>query len=1308
MSSTRTHLLVPMHVDALTITSAPPRFPFVNLAPQYKKLRTDFFSASELKNPLERITPEKGIHLHFRLPSPAAHASSDGIFPRIPNRWLVQRYYTDASGKLNTRAWLIRGDQRSTSNTAVVLPVLPESTPQTRDNTPLELRPTGTATAIDTAQPWTYEPDTPAEIELTAISGGDAGFSAHYPACRGILGFYDDLDSVPAQATLSYFVTGWYSTLQNDPWSQLLARVLKPDTQTWSTLTSQQQEQISQWLSDHRCARDFTADARFPEALLFHGLVQEIQWNANSDYRPAGVDPFASFLTPGEYWIDIGNSSADAFAARSATLRSAAIDGMQPEAASAARDIQEDLVTGLQTGILSERYDFSGLDAELHRQSFASTSGPLQWSIQSTASTGDTGITPRKAPPLSPEIQTLLSSLNQAQQTYDDTSRRLRDYQWELYAVWFRRTFADRDGKDAERDQLTPALNTLKNSVPGFQQQTSQAATERDAAKDALNLALQGFATSNPGWNFTLESQPGPSFYAPRDPVLLLSGPAMQNLGSEGKPNRPFYCRITGEELKSFTYDETTRRSDILVDATTLTSTGKIADYLNAIPAWSSRLFVETLLLDELSRRMQLPGTRPASSKPREGVLPDPVALFRWKHNPWKPVYVYWEVDWTPSVIDSTLPAQWTLDIPHSTQTRSQRNTDLLPVAGETIASPSTSFTITGYSFPSTPLAALQAASFSGSSKGLLDQINTRLRSRISVMLSAVLGGFHDALLARRAGDQLIPLDYSRWFNDPQGRFFPDPVIDALGPQFHADTAPANSYPFSPVRMGSLRIRRVRVVDLFGQYIDLPLDQLSTSNNATTPFTQSSRLAPHATGVSPAAMQLYPRICQPTRVQFQGQQNPHPLPGASSETPVRGWVVPNRLEQHLALYTANGRPAGILQRLFQSNLTGFLYYWVPVPGINAEDTSPAAIADPTLRDFANFVLSLNADEGNAFAQLLQASQYATEQRIPEGNSAVSDLIGRPLALVQTTLHLQPDALFAPNPNESWRSARDADAASLRNPSAVTPLRVTGDLEATTWSARLGDKRDPSDGLIGFFQGTSASGPFYTSRGFDLNCRPTPKLQTQQTLAIGFTPQPVTLLMDPQARVHITTGILPRTFFQLSGDDLANARQIREVFFQTAPVLGPQDTPQIPKPSDDYGQWSWTYRPNVTFWKENPDLNPASDRATLPIGWPAINEGWLRLRIDPVRVSSFWLKSPAPIPLRNSLVTLAWAVQGATRLALYRLDGTPAKAVPVQTWNSADGKTEYELTITKDTIFELRAFDEAGYEDRKRLEIKVTD
>jgi hypothetical protein len=157
-------------------------------------------------------------------------------------------------------------------------------------------------------------------------------------------------------------------------------------------------------------------------------------------------------------------------------------------------------------------------------------------------------------------------------------------------------------------------------------------------------------------------------------------------------------------------------------------------------------------------------------------------------------------------------------------------------------------------------------------------------------------------------------------------------------------------------------------------------------------------------------------------------------------------------------------------------------------------------------------------------------------------------------------------------------------------------------------------------------------------------------------------------MDPQARVHATPGALPRTFFQLPADTVVGAKRVREVFMQTAPVLGFMSTPAMPRPSDDYGEWTWAFRPAVTQWKLDPKLIEATYLGGFNGTWPTISEGWLKLAIAPVKVLSFWIREPVNQVTKGSWIHLAWSLQGAESLELVIVKGTTVQTVA--RWGSA--------------------------------------
>ncbi len=1415
MNGERKHLLIPIHIDALAVPKGGGGFKKVNAAPQYSKLEKEYFIAADLRRPLEDLDLETGIHLHFRLPAAAAYwdQKREQGFPRIPNRWLVQRYYKPKSGGLRMKAWLIRGDEEAPAGaSAVVLPVFRAKKRGTEDetlldlwrtgeanwasgkeyDTPLELRRTGVKEVIwdgdKRESDYEYSADNKnAKVELTAVTGGDAGFSAHYPACRSILGLHDDLEGVPKETELSYLVTGWYSGKEDDPWDALVARVAeaadkrsnlaatmatadeakKKEIEKESGELKKASEILDEWMKDRGCAEDFgkidelggaELAKKLPAGILCHGRVTNVVLQGKSSHaitRQRG--PFEDFARADQYWVDIGNSSAEAFAARvAAQLRTSA----RGKSVKDQQALLEDLITAFQTGQLSEGTDYSAVDAELHRQGFASAGGGGIWVIEPEAQAGSPkALGPegaRRTPARLPQVlQEKLDELNRCQREYERYARWFRDYQWELYAVWHRCMDAIYEEGSVE-DQVKEALETSKESLEYFlggywgskasKTQASLTKSNRMDARDALIKALKDYngqpetttkyVLPNPQGSSLPDApqQPAAPFYTPNDPVLLVSGPAMRAINTEPRKKGALRCRLTGEELQSFIYDEADGRKGLLKEATKLVEDLGLTNYLKAIPPWCQSLLKEALLQDDIAEKLVRPTEYTRTEvKPECGVLPDDYGTFQWEDNPWIPVYVYWEVEWRNEFTKDVIRNRWTLDpgagqeLPADANLLDlRRNTDLLPGGSVDENWPGGLPVIRGLSFPGLPLIGLQEQEemFKGKAKDLLTQINMKMENHLSRMMSVALGGFHEALVMRRAGDQLPPLDYARWKKENQNEevprfpFFLDEISKALGPDFHPDSSPAGYLsrmergPFCPVRAGSLKVERLRVIDAFGQRIDVPLEEMGTEG-----FAHSGRLGSCVVPGPPPAFQLQPRFCRPLRLELNGIPAGTQVAGAPPSTPVCGWVVLNRFDQNLVLYAANGRPASILQKFYKPEdleITDRLFSKVPVPRSSADGTAEDTIQNEHLKAFEDFVLhSLNLDEGLAFDKLLNQAVESTGQRAPEENPAVSVLIGRPLALVRAEIRFETDGLPALDQEKSWIAppVSRQDVNKILNPSLPTDAppwpdgsMVTGNVEGVRCPIRLGDRRSPSDGLVGFFIGEPGSSPFYASRGFVFS-KDTEKLSSLQNLLLdGRQSLKVTLLMDPQARVHATSGVLPRVFFQLPAAELAAARQVREVFFQTAPVLGTPATPQVPKLSDDYGQWSWAYRPDVTAWKDNPDLDSTSDRADFSMGWPTLTEGWLKLKIEPVRVRGFWMSVPAEKPGKGDTVTLAWSVQGADSIQLFRLkpDGTVAK----KEGDFPAHKKDWPVTIEQETTFELRASDEAGYEDKKEITIQV--
>jgi hypothetical protein len=193
-----------------------------------------------------------------------------------------------------------------------------------------------------------------------------------------------------------------------------------------------------------------------------------------------------------------------------------------------------------------------------------------------------------------------------------------------------------------------------------------------------------------------------------------------------------------------------------------------------------------------------------------------------------------------------------------------------------------------------------------------------------------------------------------------------------------------------------------------------------------------------------------------------------------------------------------------------------------------------------------------------------------------------------------------------------------------------------------WPIRLGDRRANNDGLVGFF--APKPGGDLTHRGFfpasgrtlgRMSDRLSKEFKEQTDLVIdAVRPWPLVLLMDPLAPVHATSGALPVTTFELPPRLSSGSRRAREVYFQTAPVLGFGEQPEMPRPSDDYGEWSWFWRPAVTGWKAADHLVEAAERGGFDDRWPRIAEGWLKLRIERRRFALPHIRSETGLETRS--------------------------------------------------------------------------
>jgi hypothetical protein len=111
------------------------------------------------------------------------------------------------------------------------------------------------------------------------------------------------------------------------------------------------------------------------------------------------------------------------------------------------------------------------------------------------------------------------------------------------------------------------------------------------------------------------------------------------------------------------------------------------------------------------------------------------------------------------------------------------------------------------------------------------------------------------------------------------------------------------------------------------------------------------------------------------------------------------------------------------------------------------------------------------------------------------------------------------------------------------------------------------------------------------------------------------PVRLTMLMDPGASVHATSGILPRKSIALLRDWTAEALARISPSFRIGPALVDPSTIRLPVVSALPKRQSWTRRESPTTWRDDP-IVAATQEAMLPDQPATAQEGYVRARIEP--------------------------------------------------------------------------------------------
>jgi hypothetical protein len=479
-------------------------------------------------------------------------------------------------------------------------------------------------------------------------------------------------------------------------------------------------------------------------------------------------------------------------------------------------------------------------------------------------------------------------------------------------------------------------------------------------------------------------------------------------------------------------------------------------------------------------------------------------------------------------------------------------------------------------------------------------------------MLSVALDGVREQLLGMEYDRGLVYLDENA---RPDGTR--QSVVDGL-PQLLA--------------CGRLKLTTARLVDAFGRHVDLPVDQLIVPQRLLEPDTRD--------------LLVRPRITVPARWRFDLVDATSTSTDAAlaridqadltkQVNPVAGFLLPDHMDDSLEFFATDGTPLGeLLHDAYSDAVT-----WEIAPG--RTDVAPAAgpTDDPNPARHlvgwiaAGVVASDAADRKgtpdrsetesslSALLRAIDTTLWTVDPFGSLGTEHIAGLVGRPIAVVAARLSLDVKT--------------DLDEHVYADDTLRTGRAAAFDaMSAQVFEVRLGEITRSDDGLLGYFVDDDYSTFHVVDRVIAERALPSGRGQgvLDPTNTDPLAPVPIThsfintdgvlrirpgqtirltLLMHPGGKVHLSSGILPRTDRALARDWVNPGLSVLAPSLRSGPLLIDADKVRLPKVASFPAEQLFTHRDTPTSWKDDPIL-AATQSALLPDTQPQVQEGWIRI------------------------------------------------------------------------------------------------
>jgi hypothetical protein len=430
--------------------------------------------------------------------------------------------------------------------------------------------------------------------------------------------------------------------------------------------------------------------------------------------------------------------------------------------------------------------------------------------------------------------------------------------------------------------------------------------------------------------------------------------------------------------------------------------------------------------------------------------------------------------------------------------------------------------------------------------------------------LSQSLGGFNDSLLMKRNSVNLDikePLAYNEYTG------FMQQVQNTIANEMRS--APVSSNQFSPIRAAALKLLKLRLVDTFGQTKDIDTSKIQTMSSMETP-------------ASNYLISLPPRIMQASRLNFRWlasenlsknmEMNSH-----QSSMPVIAWIVVSRFDSSLHIFNANGKGLAKLQD-GSSEKKGIITslpiqenFSLLADESNMDEFLNTSFDNKHLNKLIRFLIDRRKHDPDflisKLADIIIDKLEHIEPELSLNHKFLSLLISRPVAVVRSSVGLE----LAGNPaiNQDW---------NMFQLDLNRKKRQTDSFEKVKIPLRLGRKNKVNDGLIGYWIENETG--YKNTNLYHAENEP---------IQISLDDEPVfnTMLVDVQAKVNASVGILPNKEISIPHEYYAESLKNIEVFFLSAPLPSNDLEINIPIPQVSGYDWDFVMKNQDKEFEEIP-------------------------------------------------------------------------------------------------------------------------